>query len=462
MVKVLCILDMRPNVHYTLERLPSIKRALNKQDSVYLNIYEFEEKFGCYCGPDKVNQKFLNFVAENKITAIFTSSEWFNFVSADTILRLTNSNVVVASVLGDDENNFHINVNYLGLLTVPVAYQKNEYKKYLTVNPNTRCMPISISMHDSDFYLSATKKNDVIFIGKAYGNRPKLLKYLCENGIKLIIYGGKEWERYFDNDVYKGYINNSDYYGEIAQSKIVLALLESQDNEELLHVNAKPFDAAKTGTALIVTRYKAFFEDYELQERSDLLAYSTKEELLLSVKELLSNDNDRQRIANSFREKIRHNYDYDRLYSELFIKVLNIKEGKPEVNKARVAYIENYIQPAWEDIKNYDYVIFKKKGVVYSDAIESVLAAHVSSNYIIKMDSFSYGRIARKVFNYIDVASLAIPVQRLSELQRIKGVVKISNTRTAQTFICLNHYKVFSLFISFLIILRVVYKRFSR
>ena len=68
-----------------------------------------KEKFDCYCGPDKVNQKFLNFVAENKITTIFTSSEWFNFVSADTILRLTNSNVVVASVLGDDENNFHIN-----------------------------------------------------------------------------------------------------------------------------------------------------------------------------------------------------------------------------------------------------------------------------------------------------------------------------------------------------------------
>jgi spore maturation protein CgeB len=452
---------MRPNVHYTLERFPSIKRALQYQDVIFLDIYKFEHKFGCFQGPEKLNEKFLNFIYENKITSIFTSSEWLQFISVDTILYLTSNNVIVASVLGDDENNYHININYLGLFTVPVAYQNNEYKKYLFVNPKTARMPISVSMNDSESYLHLPEKNDVIFIGKAYGNRPKILQYLHKNGIRLTIYGGNQWKKYFDRSVYKGYIDNSNYYTEIAKSKIVLALLESPNNAKLLHVNAKPFDAAKTGTALISTRFNNFFKDYKLQEGVDLLAYSSKEELLLVVKKLLDDDDLRDSMSASFRNKIKKKYNYDVLYKSLFSKIFSIKETKPKINQARILFIENFTNPDPEVIKGYDYLIFKKKGVVYSKAINNILSAHIASNKFIKLDSFYNGKVARKIFNFVDVASLAIPVKMLHTLPRLKGIVRISKERSAQTFICLNHYQYFSLYISVLIIIRSIYKRFS-
>jgi len=147
---LLCILDMRQNVHYTLERLPSIKKALIDVDVIYRDIYKFENEFGKYDGPCVVNLDFINFVKNNHITTIFTSSEWLQFVSTETLLQLRKNGVLLSSVLGDDENNYHININYLGIIDVPVSYQQKEYRKYLTFNKNTLRIPISVSMNDSE------------------------------------------------------------------------------------------------------------------------------------------------------------------------------------------------------------------------------------------------------------------------------------------------------------------------
>lgn len=452
---------MRPNVHYTLERLPSIKRALSGQDVIYLNIYDFVEEFGNFCGPDKVNQMFVNYLDANQVKIIFTSSEIFNFISVDTVTHLTKKNIIFSSVLGDDENNYHININYLGLLTIPVAYQNTEYKRYLMINPNTYCLPISASMYETDHYKSSAKNKDVIFIGKAYGKRPELLKYLHKNGVNIVVYGGLDWEKYFGDDVYKGYIANSDYYKEISNTKIALALLESPKNHELLHVNAKPFDAAKTGTALITTRYKKFFEDYRLEEGKDLFAYSTKEELLIAVKALLANETKRELIAHNFRQKICAHYDYDDLYRNFFKTLLDQKFALPDISMARVLYINMNDLPLKDELDQYDYIIFKKDGVVYSDAIKSVLAAHIPSNHFVKLDSSYKGKIARKVFDYVDIASLAIPVARLNEVKTLFGLVKLRKDSSSQTFVSLNRYTSFNVYIFLLLFLRAIYRRFT-
>ena len=458
---ILCILDMRDNVHYTLERLPSITRALIGKNVVYKNIYDFEDEFGSHNGPDRVNQPFVSYVNTNNIRFIFTSSEIFDYISVDTISYLIARGIVLSSVLGDDENNYHININYLGLLTIPVAYQKDEHRRYLTVNPNTYRLPISVSLYGTEDYLDCNKTQDVIFIGKAYGKRPELITYLTNNGINIAVYGGSDWAKHLSDDVYKGYIENSDYYDKISQSKITLAFLESPKNNELLHVNAKPFDAAKTGTALITTRYKKFFDDYRLEEGEDLFAYSTTEELLIAIKALLANGTKRELIAQNFRQKISVHYDYDDLYREFFETLLGQNFAMPEVSMARVLYVNINDQPLKDELDQYDYIIFKKDGVVYSDSIKNVLAAHVSSNYFVKLDSHYKGKVARKIFDYVDIASLAIPVNRLSEVKILFGLVKLNKDSSAQTFISLNRYTSFNVYISALLVLRAVYKRFT-
>ena len=347
------------------------------------------------------------------------------------------------------------------MLTIPVAYQKAEYKKYLTVNPNTYCLPISASMHQTEHFLSSPKNKDVIFIGKAYGNRPELLTHLSNNGINLVVYGGADWAKYFSDDVYKGYIENSDYYDQISESKITLALLESPKNNKLLHVNAKPFDAAKANTALVTTRYKKFFDDYGLEEKRDLYAYSSKEELLDTVSFLLKNSDVRERISKNFRRIICNHYDYDSLYGTFFSTLLSHKSASPAIIAARILFININDRPPRDQLCQYDYIIFKKAGVIYSDSINKVLAAHVSSNNFVKMDSCYKGKVARKIFDYVDSASLAVPVARLSEVKILFGLVKVTKENSAQTFISLNRYTSFNVFIWLLLIIRFVYKRLT-
>jgi hypothetical protein len=461
MTGILCILDMRPNVHYTLERLPSIKRALADKEVIYLNIYDFEGQFGKYRGPDRINQLFVDYIKAKNIDIIFTSSEIFKFISVCTISKLITKGLVISSVLGDDENNYYININYLGLLTVPVAYQKREHEKYLEVNPNTYLLPISASMYGTENFLNSQKTRDVIFIGKAYGDRPKLLQYLHKHGIRLEIFGGPKWKKYFRNDVYKGFVNNSDYYFEIAKSKIVLALLESPKNPKLLHVNAKPFDAAKTGVALIATKYKTFFEDYGFKDKRDLYSYTSKEELLVSIKFLLENEEKRQEIANNFREQITNNYDYDFLYRELFYFLTLSKFDRSEIRPARVLFVKRKSEFSRQKIKDFDFIIIQRRGVKYSESIKYVLTAHLKSNKFVKLDTYYKGRVARKIFNFVDTASLVIPIARFSEVNSFFGITKVPSKDSMQSYIPLNRYIKFNLYISCLIFLKSIYKKIS-
>lgn len=448
---------MRPNVHYTLERLPSIKRALKGSAAVFKNIYTFEDEFDNFESATKINKKFVEYVLSTNFEIIFTAVEWFAYVSVDTVEHLKLHGINIVSMLGDEENNFHININYLGLLSIPLACRTKEYKLYKKVNPNTKLFLEAISFYDSKKYLETKKTRDVIFIGKPYGCRPELLQYLHVNGVHLEIYGEVGWGRFFNEDVYKGFIDNSDYHNEVAKSKIVLGLLESPSDEKLLHVNAKPFDAAKTGSALIVTRYNEFFEEYQLQEGVDLLAYSTKEELLSAIKGLLSDDEQRQYMANSLRSKIKSNFDYDFHYKRLFSEFTYSEESIPPIKKVNIFFANLNEKISKLDLQSYDYIIFKGKHVEYSNSIANVLAAHVDSSMFVKMDTTYKGRVARKIFNYVDIHSVAIPVSRFHELKKLTSIINVKNS--CQTFIPLNNYNRFSFYIISLIVLKFLYKR---
>ena len=110
-----------------------------------------------------------------------------------------------------------------------------------------------------------------------------------------------------------------------------------------------------------------------------------------------------------------------------------------------------------QDLKSYDYIIFKGKHVEYSDSIANVLAAHVDSNMFVKMDSTYRGRVARKIFNYVDLHSVAIPVSRFRELNKLTSIISVKNS--CQSYIPLNNYNRFSFYITFLIVLRFLHKR---
>ena len=54
----------------------------------------------------EVNSEFVRFVSVHGYTHIFLPSEFFRYCSVATILALKDSGVLIAGVMGDDENNF--------------------------------------------------------------------------------------------------------------------------------------------------------------------------------------------------------------------------------------------------------------------------------------------------------------------------------------------------------------------
>ena len=340
MKNILCVLDLTENSHYTLERLPAIYRALEKFGKeiqvTFLDIYKFEELFGPYISCCLPNYKFIEYVQENKIATIFTSSELFEFVSPDTIDYLEKTGVVVSCVLGDDENNFSININYLGLLTIPIGYQKEEVGKYLLVNPNTYLLPIGVSFDNTEKYLGQTKMIDILFVGRPYSRRPHFIKFIEKNKINVSVYGSNKWRKYLSEKIYKGFLDNNDYYKKISQAKLYLAMLESPKCWERLHINAKPFDAAKVGAALIVTKYEKFAESYNLIEGKDFFSYQSEIDLVQKIKFLLANDDIREEISLNLRLKLKK-YDYDQLYFEYFRNLISFETNAlPNVKLPRV------------------------------------------------------------------------------------------------------------------------------
>ena len=461
MIKILCIIDLRENTHYSLERAPAIKRALKKNQVSYVCIYEFVKLFGSIQSANEVNFLFSNYVLSNKIERIFTSSELFEFISADTFYYLTQRGVVISCVLGDDENNYDININYLGVITIPIAYQKKQFEGYRLTNLNTYHLPISVSFKDTKRYLTVKKEIDVLFIGRPYANRVSLLSFLHKSGEKINIYGSSEWSKYFDSSVYKGFVDNDVYYQTVAKAKVYLAFLESPKNTKLLHINAKPFDAAKANSALVVTRYEKFAQDYGLVEGDDYFAYQSEQELVYKINLLLSNDEVRDRLTINLRRKLKA-FDYDQSYQRYFNKLLSFEgHSVPEVIQARVKFVEKFDRNLGHQLKGYDFIIFNNsRHIKYAKTLSRVLSAHLNSKRFIKIDSTYNGAVARKVFRLIDLPSLAIPIDRLKEVRVILGMVYLCDAR--QTFIPLNNYSKFSPFISFLILTRNLYKRLVR
>ncbi len=460
MIKILCIIDLRDNTHYSLERAPAIKRALKNHDVSYICIYEFVKLFGAIQSANEVNFLFSNYVLSSGIERIFTSSELFEFLSVDTFHYLTQHGVVISCVLGDDENNYDININYLGIATIPIAYQKKQFEKYRLTNPDTYHLPISVSFEDTNRYLTVRKEIDVLFIGRPYANRLSLLRFLHKSGVKINIYGSSEWSKYFDGSVYKGFVDNNIYYQTVAKARVYLAFLESPQHTELLHINAKPFDAAKVGTSLIISKYKTFSDDYNLLEGVDFLSYSTKLDLLQAINKLLSDEPLRNSIASSLRSKLSTYFNYDSLYISLFNNLINHKISQPRVKKANILFLDKFTNEIDQKYSCYDFVIFRKSmGIEYCIAISDLLSAYVNLNQFIKLDSTYRGSVARKRFGLIDMSSLVIPVSRMNEIKPIFGFFYVKNAK--QTYIPCNSYKKLNFYILFLVAIRKVYLKFK-
>jgi len=288
----------------------------------------FFTKSGEYRSLLDLNEKFYDRVMSIgcDVLILGTVDNYALYLLPDTVERFQKNGILVVGILGDDEFTSKRNKLYVPLFDRVVAYVRKFVDYYNEIKPNS-CyyLPNSCYLPDEPFLdlhgVEDDKEYDVILMGSPFGGRPNLIRALVDSGVNVALFGGTGWKKYQDLiPYYYGYLPFEEIGSTIKASKIVLGSLEDHLTGAP-HMNTKIWDAVKYGQMCIATDYSPLIEDYGLVEGEDIVMYTSTDDLVDKVKYYLSHPSERRRVAENLFNKVRENFDYVDMYSELFIKL---------------------------------------------------------------------------------------------------------------------------------------------
>lgn len=343
-IKILLACDTYEPHPWNRDRLPAVKKALGNFKSEIIDIYEFnsreeahlahEEKVKFFLrNKDKLaefNEKIYNKIVKSQCNiAIFaTVDNYSNFIFPETILKLREKNIFTVGTLGDDEFLYHKNKFIVPLFDKVIAYVKNCVDQYNNIIPDS-CYYLPNSCHfpeknfDNLQIDEKDKKHDVLLMGAPHLKRPEIVRKLISNGVKVSIFGSAKWKEYEEFvPYYHGYAPSGDIDKILKESKIILALLEDHVTGGL-HMNTKIWDSVKNGQMCIATKYEPLTEDYGFIENEEIVMYKSIDDLVKKTKYYLENPKKRLKIAKNLFKKTSKDFDYEKLYNELFTKICN-------------------------------------------------------------------------------------------------------------------------------------------
>ena len=161
--------------------------------------------------------------------------------------------------------------------------------------------------------LNISKKYDVVFIGKKYGNRPNIIKYLEKNGINVYT-RGHGWK--------DGVVSNSESLKIFNQAKIILGIGGILHCTKFNALKLRDFDATLTGS-FYMAQYNP---DLKLlfNESSELVFWKSKRDLLKKIKYYLKNEDERELIASKSFNRCKK----DHLWKKRIDKIIEITENE--------------------------------------------------------------------------------------------------------------------------------------
>ena len=182
------------------------------------------------------------------------------------------------------------------------------------------------------------KKTDVLFFGKINKDRRKFVEFIENNGIKVKVVG---------NNI-ENYISDKELVNFICESKIVInfskttwgkisnfpgkSIFKSQ-----YQLKGRIIQAGLCGTACI-TEYAP--QHKLLYKEDELLQFTTKEECVKILKELLNNNNKLLNYTKKFSTKTQEEYEDKRFFKKIynFLEEIDPKRIKTDQNLRIIPY----------------------------------------------------------------------------------------------------------------------------
>ena len=307
---------------------------------------------------------FLKYIGDK--TLVIAHKEILQFIPHTYLENLRKRKIPIIGFIGDEEIDKHGAIECAVNFDLSVVYVKSIIEELNKLKLTYYFMPEGANFKVNSRKSQALKspRYEVVFIGKPYHPRPRIIKGLISAGINIGVFGSEEWRNHIPEHNYFGFVSNDDYNEVVSEAKILLALMEFGESEEP-HMNAKHFDAAVNGVMSIGTYYSPFVSEFGLIEGTNYCSYRTEKDLLEKIIFYLNNDNIRNNMAREQALGFGKCFDYNILYDSFFNFLLKKQEVLLDTNKNVMPGLEVYwrrnesenvyVSNAFKKLQYYDY-----------------------------------------------------------------------------------------------------------
>ena len=314
---ILVIANLQDDSHFTLSRMKPLNEALLKLElnPIFTCIYDLKNE-ARHTTIIAASEKLAKLLVD--VDYCIVHKECLEFLPTDFFNRFTNVNTL--GFLGDEGWQLNFVSNFLPMFSSVVVYESKGFLAYSKHKKQIYHLPLGNNF-GYDVKRLYHKEADVVFIGRPYGVRAKMINDLYLHNIAIRVYGSEKWRGLIPDNVYQGFVSNEDYDATLSRSKIVLGFMETEDNTSK-HINTKIFDTARVGTFGIFTHYEPLFRDYNLEEGKSVVTYRSTEQLLTKIKYYLDNEDEREKVALATQKALMRTANYKISYQKLISKFI--------------------------------------------------------------------------------------------------------------------------------------------
>lgn len=330
--KVAVLANLQQDSHFNLERRPGLAAALDELG--------FYASWHCiYALRDEARNRSIRSASNSlgleikTVDLILAHKECLEFLPLDFFGSLNHGTSV--GFIGDEEWQMSHLANFLPMFKMVTVYPTVAVREYQKFGYHVLRLPLGCCF-SKEIEVIENHDIDVIFVGRPYGTRSHMINTLIRQGIDVQVFGSEEWKGKVPAKNYKGRLSNDAYGRTVGRAKIVLGFMEAPDGGPV-HINAKLFDAAKTGRFCLLTHYEPIYSDYGLVEGESIVTYRSVEDLCQKVRYYLDHQEVRERIASKSMTSLRASSNYFVNYRKLLEDVLHAAEAGDFENSRRSA-----------------------------------------------------------------------------------------------------------------------------
>jgi len=151
------------------------------------------------------------------------------------------------------------------------------------------------------------KTIEVSFVGQCYGDRPKVIRRLAQQGIQVETYG-EGWP--------KGPLSTEEMVQLYSRSKINLGFGGIAGHKDMFCLKGRDFEIPMSG-GLYLTEYHPELERaYDIQ--NEIMTYTGFDDLLAKIRYLLSNPEKAEEIRKKGYQRARNEHTWERRFEKIF------------------------------------------------------------------------------------------------------------------------------------------------